>query len=875
MQLPSGTVTFLFTDIEGSTRLWELSESSMRAALIRHDAILNEVISRFNGAVFKTVGDAFCAAFSTAPEALFAAVEVQLAFAKESWPADAPIRVRMALHTGVADMRNKDYFGPALNRVSRLLNAGFGGQVLLTDVTHSLCLDALPPNASLKTLGNHRFRDLGRVEAVFQLIHPRLPAEFPALRSLASTPNNLPEQLTSFIGREQELRRAKELLSQGRLLTLTGTGGCGKTRLALQIAAQELDSFPDGVWLVELAAISDPSLVVQATSDMFGLRDEPGASVLETLLGHLKSKSLLILLDNCEHLIDASAQLAEAILTRCPQVTILASSREALGIGGERVFRVPSLSLPDPKEIPTPESISAFESVELFVSRARAHVPEFEVTRESAADVASVCRSLDGIPLALELAGARVRAMTVGELSRRLDHRFGLLRSGSRTALPRQQTLRALIDWSYDLLSEVEKTLLDRLSVFSGGWSLDMAEKICSGSKVEELDVFDTLNSLADKSLIMVEPSGEGTRYRLLETLRQYARDRLEESAQTAVWRNRHFQYFLAMMEEASPHLRGKDQQAWLDRLEAEYDNLRSAFTWSTARSVDPEMGLRVCAAIWRFWYIRGQCTEGRHWCEAALRQAPEGMISAPLAATLNCNGVFASIQGDYEASRVLHEQSLSIRRALGDEMGIAISLNNLGTLAHNQGQYQRAGALHEESLAIRRKLGDLRGIAGSLNNLATVAHEYGALDQARALFAEALSIERGAGNPWVTAVALSNLGQVAFDQGEYAQSRAYLVECLGIRRFLGDRLRLPDTLDSFASLAAVAGDTLRAARLWGASESLKKESGSPGTPAERSRRDARIAAARGAGDEAAFIAAWAEGEAMAAEQAIEYALQG
>jgi predicted ATPase/class 3 adenylate cyclase len=878
MHLPAGTVTFLFTDIQGSTKLWERSEESMRLALARHDVLLHEIIAKHKGVVFKTIGDAFCAAFTTAPDALQAALESQLALAVEAWPVHTPILVRMALHTGAAELRNQDYFGQTLNRVARILSSGHGGQVLLSEVTQGLCLDSLPEQVLLQPLGPQRLKDLGRPESVFQLVHPGLISEFPALRSLAVLPNNLPEQLTSFIGREKELEQAKEALRKTRLLTFIGPGGSGKTRLSLQIAAQELETYADGAWLVELAAVTDPALVAQEIANVFGVRETSGASVLEALIEHLKFKNLLLILDNCEHLIEASAKVVGAILTRCAQVTILTSSREALGIGGELIFRVPSLTLPDPKIDQTPESLATFESVELFVARAQSHDAAFYVTPTNANAVANICHSLDGIPLALELAAARVSALSVEDISRRLDHRFALLRTGSRIALPRQQTLKALIDWSYDLLSESERALLSRLSVFSGGWSLEMAEQVCSGDPLEGFEIFDNLTSLADKSLIVAEPRAGGTRYRLLETMRQYALDRLKESGQTEEWQARHLAHFLQFAEEASPHLRDKDQQTWLDRLEAEHDNLRAALAFSTnsskhsAKGFDTESGLRLCAAIWRFWYVRGHSTEGRAWCAAVLKPVPEGFVSKALATTLSCSGVLASIQGDYEAARQLHERSLTIRRALGDELGIAVSLNNLGSLAHDQGHYVRAGELHEESLMIRRKLGDQQGIAVSLNNLATVAHDQGDLDRARSMYEETLAIQRSLESPWGTAVALSNLGQVAFDQGDYETSRTYLVECLEIRRFLGDRLRLPDTLDSFAALAATT-DPLRAAKLWGASDALKKETGSLWTTVERDRRDARILAAKASALENEFEAAWSEGASLSSEAAIDLAL--
>lgn len=480
MILPTGTVTFLFTDIEGSSKLWDAHPEQMQATVARHDQILREAIAGHNGITFKTVGDAFCVSFSVAADALDTALRAQRALFAEPWPEDVGIRVRMALHTGTADERDGDYFGPALNRVARLLAAGHGGQTLVSQTVRDLTLDTLPPDAALRDLGAKRLRDLQRPEQVFQLLHPDLPSEFAPLRTLDVLPNNLPRQVTSFVGREREIAEVRRLLGTTRLLTLTGSGGAGKTRLSLQVAADLLDEYADGVWLTELASLSGPALVPQSVASALGVREEPGRALVETLTDWLKSRTLLLLLDNCEHLLTACAQLADTLLKACPNLHILASSREGLGIAGETTYRIPSLSLPDAKEAATPESLSQYESVRLFIERAVAASPSFQVTNQNAPAVAQLCVRLDGIPLAIELAAARIRALSVDQIAQRLNDRFRLLTGGSRTALPRQQTLRALIDWSYDLLSDEEKTLLRRLSVFAGGWTLEAAEAVCA-----------------------------------------------------------------------------------------------------------------------------------------------------------------------------------------------------------------------------------------------------------------------------------------------------------------------------------------------------------------------------------------------------------
>jgi predicted ATPase/class 3 adenylate cyclase len=568
--LPTGTVTFLFTDIEGSTQLWEQHPDAMRLALARHDASLTAAIQSNHGHVFKTVGDAFCAAFAMAPDAIDAALAAQRhlhALQPSAVPSAAglALKVRIALHTGAAKVRGGDYFGPALNRVARLLAIAHGGQVLLSGATQELVQDDLPPGSSLRDLGRHRLRDLQRPEQVYQLFAPDLPAHFPPLRSLEAFRHNLPVQLTSFIGRKREMAEVKRLLAESRLLTLTGSGGCGKTRLALQVAADLLEEFPEGVWLVELAPLADPGLVPQAVASVLGLREEPGRSLTATLTDALRARSLLLVLDNCEHLLSACAQLVESLLHACPQLRVLASSREGLGIGGEQTYPVPSLSLPDPQRLPALDELQEYEAVRLFAERAGLSQPRFAVTAANAPSVVQVCRRLDGIPLAIELAAARMKALPVEKIAERLDDCFRLLTGGSRTALPRQQTLRALIDWSYNLLSEPERTLLRRVSVFAGGWTLEAAEAVCAGEAecagappgplpgIKAWEVIDLLTSLVEKSLVMYEEQGGEARYRLLETVRQYARDRLLETGEAAAVRGRHRDWCLALAERAEP----------------------------------------------------------------------------------------------------------------------------------------------------------------------------------------------------------------------------------------------------------------------------------------------------------------------------------
>ena len=873
--LASGTVTFLFTDIEGSTRLWEQQPERMKPALAAHDALARKTIEGHHGTVVKMTGDGIHAAFDDAVDALAATVALQQALADPAATHGVPLRVRCGLHAGVVERRDNDYFGGPVNRAARIVGAAHGGQVLLSQAVFDGVRETLPAAVSLRDLGKVRLKDLSTPEHVYQVVHPQLRQEFPALRSLEATPNNLPQQVTSFIGRGKELAELRRLLAGTRLLTLTGSGGCGKTRLCLQVAADSLERFPDGVWLVELAPLSDPGLVPQTVATVLSLKEEPGKSISQTLTDYLKDNRLLLLLDNCEHLLDGCARLADALLRQCPQVTILVSSREALGMGGEQAYRVPSLSLPDPKQAHTPASVAPFEAVQLFSERALFARSDFQVTDQNAATLVSICRRLDGIPLAIELAAARARSISIDEIDRKLDHRFALLTGGSRTALPRQQTLRALLDWSYDLLNATEQALFRRLAVFAGGWTPEAAEQVCVGPPVDNMAIVDLLAFLTDKSLVVVEERDGATRFRMLETLRQYARERLLESGEEAHWQGRHLTHFLGMAEEAEPQLTATDQKAWLDRLETEHDNLRSVLAWTSTPGGDAVAGLRLAGAIWRFWYVRGYLGEGRAWLLKMLSVTRPGEpTAAARAKALDGAGMLARRQGDHAAAMSLHNEGLVIQRNLGDRRGIASSLSNLGIVAREQNDNATAKALYEESLALRRELGDQWGIGAALNNLGLVALHDGDYPATRALYAESLKVFRDLGNRQATASPLSNLGRVAYQQGDYAGARALIQESLAIFWDLRDRWGIAMSLEGLAYVALALARPVQAARLWGGAERLREEIGCPLPPSERSRYDSQLAAALAAvNDDAAFDLAWKEGRAMTLEQAIESAI--
>ncbi len=799
--LPTGTVTFLFTDIEGSTQLWEQRPEAMSAALAHHDALLNHAIEDHNGSVFKKGGDAFCAVFATASEALAAALAAQIALhhpQAQAASADTglTLRVRMALHTGTAEQRDEDYFGPALNRVARLLAAGHGGQVLVSEATQGLVQGSLPSGASLKDLGEHRLKDLERAERIFQLLHPDLPADFPPLRSLDAFRHNLPIQLTSFIGRETEILNIKKRLKAKRMLTLTGIGGCGKTRLALQVAAEVVEEYPDGVWLVELAALTDPTLVPQQVATVLGVKEAPGRPLPDTLAEALKPRHMLLLLDNCEHLKEACSLLADTLLRAAPGLQILATSRAVLSVPGETTYRVPCLDIPpDPEQLPSLDTFREYEAVRLFVEHATSVEPTFAITAQNAPALARICQLLDGIPLAIELAASRVRALPVERIAQRLEHHFDLLSHGAFRALPRQKTLRATIDWSYNLLDEPERTLLRGLAVFAGGWSLEAAEAVCAGERIEDWQVLDLLTQLVDESLVIYQEQAGRERYRLLETVRKYALDKLEAAGEADQVRSRHLEYFLGLAEEAESKLRGPEQADWLKRLESEHDNLRAALKWP----VHSEMRLRLASALWRFWATHGYFSEGRSWLEGALSRS-EGISESVRAKALNGAGVLATRQADHATARSLLEQSLAIRRQLEDIRGVAEALNNLGIVLRDQGDYAAAQACYEESLAKCRTQDDKWMLAAVLNNMGSLAldqHEY---TQARSCYEESLAFYKELGDTVNIASTSNNLAVITFGLGDYAQARRFFQQSLASFRELGNRWAEAITLTNLAS---------------------------------------------------------------------------
>jgi predicted ATPase/class 3 adenylate cyclase len=781
------------TDVEESTRLWEVDRGAMAVALARHDAIVAEAVVGVGGVLVKTrgEGDSTFAVFGRATDAVGAAVWALRGLAGEAWPPSVRISVRAALHSGEVEERDGDYYGPAVNRCARLRAVAHGGQVLLSQTTAELVRDRLPGGVTLADLGVHRLKDLTAPEHVFQLCHPDLKGDFPPLDSLDSLPHNLPIQLTTLVGREHETVEVRQLLAGNRLVTLTGAAGCGKTRLALQVAAEALAEVPDGVWLTDLASLPDPALVLSAVAQALGVREgttpslqpdvsEPARPLLELVVEHVASKRLLVVLDNCEHLLGACAQVVEMLLRAGPGVRVLCTSREPLGLGVETTWRVPSLGTPDAGHLVPSGELAKYEAVRLFLERAAQREPGFALSERSAPAVAQICQRLDGIPLAIELAAARVRVLTPEQIASRLDDRFTLLTGGSRVALERHQTLRAAVDWSYDTLGEAERMLLRRVSVFAGGFSLEAAEGACAFGQLAAPDVVDLLGQLIDKSLLTMEPHRDRARYRLLETIRQYGQERLVAAGEVEEQRERHQQYFLAWAERTRPRMWGPDQIAAMEEAHHDADNVAQAVAWSLARE-EWEVALRLAAALDRFWSAY-RTNQGRRLMEDALEAAPVGP-SLARAHALSATGLLACQAGDYVAARQRLNDSLELYRQLGVRRGVAWSLLHLAILDHTEDRLSEMAVHLEEALRLARQSGDPQTVGWALTDSALLSGRRGDYAQQQSAAEEALGLFRRSGDQIGIAFALNHLAAALQGKGEYERSVSILEEISSVEQ--------------------------------------------------------------------------------------------
>ena len=868
--LPTGTVTFFFSDIEGSTRLIQQLGERYPDVLLAHHTIQREALAANGGHELRTEGDSFFIVFKSALEACAGAAAVQKMLAKYAWPDDGQVRVRIGLHTGEATLVGNEYLGLDVHRAARVASAGHGGQVLVSETTRALVDHMLAPGLTLKDLGMHRLKDLARPERLFQLTVEGLPADFPPLKTLEATPNNLPTQLTSFIGRDDQVREAKQLLSRSRLLTLTGPGGTGKTRLSLEIAAEVLDQFSDGVYFVPLSAVHDPELVASAIAQALAISTSGSRRPIDALLDHLREKQTLLVLDNFEQVLKA-APIATQLLEGSAGLRVLVSSRTVLRVSGEQEFPVPPLALPDLKALPPLAALSQFEAVRLFIERAVAVKPDFEATNANAPAIAGICERVDGLPLAIELAAARVKLFSPQALLSRLEKSLSALGTGARDAPARQQTLRGAILWSYDMLDEGPRRLLARVSVFARGGNLEQLEPVCGPSEDIGADVVDALDQLADQSLLRRLPDFDEPRFLMLQTIRDFAAERLEESGEAHLIRDRHVKAYIALAQQAQPLLFGPRRKEWLDRLEDDNDNFRAALEWTVA-SGDARSAMELSAGLWRFWQMRGHLHEGRRRMDGVLAMRDSGEFPKERLAALEAAGGLAYWQAEMQVAQRFYDECLELTRNLGDDRALANALYNAAfPRVVSRVAIAEARPMLEEALPLYRKIGDQTGIARVLwgiGNALFFAKEY---TNARPVLEEAVALTRKLDDQFGLGWSVHTLGLVTFNLGDVERARASWIEAIQLFAAGGDVPGIVLQLDNLSALARHEGDFLRAGRLWAAASAHQVSSG---TGLGRLLREEEGRSGREGLNDDEAARAWTEGQAMSLEQAVAYALE-
>ena len=914
--LPTESVTFLFTDIEGSTKLAQEHPEKWEVLRARHHSILHSALEAQQGYIFHVIGDAFCAAFFTARQALSAALQAQAALHKEDW-GNAPIKVRMGIHTGPAEIQNTgDYSGYlTLSRVQRLMSAGHGGQTLISQETEQLLTKPLPANVSLCDLGEHQLKDLLRPEHIYQVDSTGLPSDFPALKTLATRVNNLPTQLTPFIGREREIAAVLELIRNPdvRLVTLTGAGGTGKTRLSLQVAGAVFDQFPEGIYFVPMAETTDPDLAVSKIAQVLDVREGNGRYLVDTLKDYLGNKTLLLILDNFEQLAGA-ASLTTDLLVAAPKLKLLISSRIVLRLRGEHEFPVLPLEIPNPADLPALEQLQHNESIQLFIQRARAANPKFALTKENAPAIAAICQGLEGLPLAIELAAARIKILPPQAMLAKLSNRLSFLTGGGRDLPARQQTLRNTLDWSHSLLSGQEKILFARLGIFAGGFGLEAAESVCNLDGA--LDVLSGLEILLNNSLLRQEEDTNGlNRFRMLGTVREYALERLEQQAELAVITRVHALYYVSQITRAMGFkLFSSESVVWLDWCETEHDNIRAALAWAqNSAEADEFKSVLIIFLSW-FWYRRGYLHEGRVWAERFLGSEWATPGTPGRAGALLSSAMLALWEGNAKTAIVEAEECLALYQRQEDEQFLPVALLNLGVINVNMGRdaaahplLEEAGSLFleagqkffyavslvhlgnvalglgnpieaqewlEKAYPLAREVGDQWAISFALNNLGEVARVQGDYDKARQYYEESEALLRVMGDPGDLARLVHNLGCVAQHEGNFEKAKALFRESLAMFRKFGNKRGIAECLMGLAGIKAEEAQPQQAARLFSAAETILAESGTAWWPADRAEVDHNRAAILSGLGEVAFRAEYELGQKMPLTQAFAIALE-